>query len=463
MAIGAAGITAEAVMAIFAVYIWHYTKPGMVNSLAFYLMAVSLVSTVLFNGNPLLKFDGYFILIDYLRIPNLQPKSYGYLKYLFMNRALGVTSISTTASSVREVAIFATYGIASFIYRFFLYFGIVAGVYYRFDKTIGVILAVTAFVLFVIRPIARGIGGLYARRSEIRPRPLAALALTALTGILIAPLAVPVSTKSQYPCYVDAVRTQKLTVPLDTFIDRTLVKQGDKVTEGSLLLRLDSTALQLSLDNKMLEKEILEEEIQILELDLKGYVEAANKRIRLKQIEHELKLLKREKLIAQEGIIAPFNAIVARLDYRVQPGFQPGKGVIVGELKCTDGCLVRTLIPEEDYSKVSEGQKVQVWFPIGTGRVFSGKFDGVKPYGEKDLKDSPFSSRLGGELATELKSADRRDAPLEPQYLCTTKLPYDSALLLGLTGRCVVASPPKSILTRLFHSLVQTLNRETIL
>ena len=75
--IAGAGIVAEAVVAVFSTYLWYYTQPGLVNSLAFYLMAISFASTILFNGNPLLKFDGYFILIDMLALPNLATNSCG--------------------------------------------------------------------------------------------------------------------------------------------------------------------------------------------------------------------------------------------------------------------------------------------------------------------------------------------------------------------------------------------------
>ncbi len=96
MKIAAAGVVAEALIALCSVYVWHATRPGVVHSLAFYLMGVSLASTLLFNGNPLMKFDGYFLLTDYLRLPNLFQKSQGYLRYLFMNRILGISGIPSS-------------------------------------------------------------------------------------------------------------------------------------------------------------------------------------------------------------------------------------------------------------------------------------------------------------------------------------------------------------------------------
>src|SRR5207237_694892 len=84
--VSAAGIVAEGVLAILAIYVWYFTRDGAVNAIAFHVMAVSLASTVLLNANPLMKRDGYYILSDLLRAPNLASKSFAHLRFLFMNR-----------------------------------------------------------------------------------------------------------------------------------------------------------------------------------------------------------------------------------------------------------------------------------------------------------------------------------------------------------------------------------------
>ena len=145
MAISAAGILVEGAVAIASTYVWYFTNPGIINSLAFYLMAVSFISTILFNGNPLMRFDGYFILMDLLKLPNLSTRAMAYVKYLFMNRVLGISLVSNSATTPREVFIFTVYGVAAFLYRVFLYTAIVLGVYYRFDKLLGILLALLAF------------------------------------------------------------------------------------------------------------------------------------------------------------------------------------------------------------------------------------------------------------------------------------------------------------------------------
>ena len=156
MAIAGAGIIAEGVIAILATYVWAFTQPGLINSLAFYSMAMSFVSTILFNGNPLMKFDGYFVFTDYMRLPNLWAKSMSFIKYLWMNRVLGLTNYPDPSNTERERTIFGIYGVCLFLYRISLYTGICIGVYHRFDKLLGIMLGLIAFGLFIVKPIYSG-------------------------------------------------------------------------------------------------------------------------------------------------------------------------------------------------------------------------------------------------------------------------------------------------------------------
>src|SRR5215510_10803669 len=69
--VGAAGMMVEVFVAALALYVWLTVEPGLIRALAFNTMVVAGISTVMFNGNPLLRYDGYYILSDVLEIPNL--------------------------------------------------------------------------------------------------------------------------------------------------------------------------------------------------------------------------------------------------------------------------------------------------------------------------------------------------------------------------------------------------------
>ncbi|MBM4328335.1 MAG: hypothetical protein FJ118_14370, partial [Deltaproteobacteria bacterium] len=400
MAISAAGIVAEGMVAVLSAWLWYFTKPGVINSLAFYLMAVSFISTVLFNGNPLLKWDGYFILMDYLRLPNLAAKSLSYVKYLFMNRVLGVSLVANPAANPREVFIFTVYGFSAFFYRVFLYAAIVVGLYYRFDKLLAVTLAFLAIVVFAVRPVVKGLGSIYRTRAEVHPRPAGTVVFALIVALGIGVLCFPISTKSVYPCFLDSAKNQKLTVPLKTSVKDVFIRDGMAVHEGMLLFTLDTSPLDLTLRKKEIEREIVRERIKQALLDDTKIAKSRELLIQLSQIGHEIDLLRLDFHRARGGVTAPFPGVVIKMDHRLQEGFQPGDGTVVGELKSRGERVVRVLIPEKDMETVQEGQRVEVWFPTREGVLYTEVITDIKPYSESDLSDSPFSSRFGGEIAT---------------------------------------------------------------
>jgi putative peptide zinc metalloprotease protein len=294
IAISGAGILVEGALAIACAYIWYFTSPGIANSLAFYLMAVSFVSTVLFNGNPLMRFDGYFMLMDWLRLPNLYTRAFAYTKYLFLNRVLGISLIANPATSGREIFIFTFYGISAFCYRIFLYMSIAIGVYYRFDKLLGILLALLAVALFIVRPLVKGARRLYTDRKEIHPRPAGVIVFTAILCVLIGALVTPIARRSTYPCYLASAKVQKLTVPLQTSVDKVFIREGKAASKGDLLFTLDTSLLRLTLAEKQVQSDILGTELKYLLLDEKRMPKASEKEIELRKVEDEAARITRD-------------------------------------------------------------------------------------------------------------------------------------------------------------------------
>ena len=102
MAVGAAGIMVEMLIAALAMFVWLAVEPGLVRALAFNVMLIGGVSTLAFNGNPLLRFDGYYVLADWVEIPNLSARSTGHLSYLFNSYVLGLPERRQTAITSGE-------------------------------------------------------------------------------------------------------------------------------------------------------------------------------------------------------------------------------------------------------------------------------------------------------------------------------------------------------------------------
>jgi putative peptide zinc metalloprotease protein len=123
--IGAAGMYVELILASIATFLWWFSEDGMFNFLCLSVMFICSVSTVVFNGNPLLRFDGYYILMDILEIPNLRQKATEILKRWFQKNCLGLELQENPFLPHRNRFLFGIYTIASFVYRWVVAFSII--------------------------------------------------------------------------------------------------------------------------------------------------------------------------------------------------------------------------------------------------------------------------------------------------------------------------------------------------
>ena len=156
--IGAAGIYVEMILASIAAYVWWFSEPGTtINDLCLNMMFLNVVSTVLINGNPLLRFDGYYILMDTLEIPNLRQKSTEILKRGFQKTCLGLEIQDDPFLPTRGHFMFGLFTIASVIYRWVVVFSICWFVIKVLEpyglQAIGRTVAVVGFFGLVAQPV----------------------------------------------------------------------------------------------------------------------------------------------------------------------------------------------------------------------------------------------------------------------------------------------------------------------
>ena len=184
MVVGAIGILVELFLGSLALFIWIGAEPGAVHAVAYNVMLISGVSTLLFNGNPLLRFDGYYVLADALEIPNLGSRATKYLGYLVQRYVLGIRDADTPANSRGEQLWFLAYGVAAFIYRVFIMFIIVIYIGAKFF-IVGVALALWAVVTQILIPTGKSMSFLFnsPRLKRNRAKVLGRAALAA--GIVV--------------------------------------------------------------------------------------------------------------------------------------------------------------------------------------------------------------------------------------------------------------------------------------
>ena len=152
MLVGAAGIIAEMVIASLALLLWLQIEPGVEKAILYSFIVMGSISTLLFNGNPLLKFDAYYVLSDWLEMPNLATRAGNFLSDIVLTRVLGLRPETRTEPG--EARILFLYGLLSLLYRLGLTLVILLAVS-RLFYALGVVLAAWALVMGIGLPLVR--------------------------------------------------------------------------------------------------------------------------------------------------------------------------------------------------------------------------------------------------------------------------------------------------------------------
>src|ERR1700722_4669112 len=182
--VGSAGMIVELFFAAIAAFIWAKTAPGIVHSLAYNIMFVASVSTIIFNVNPLMRFDGYYILSDLVEIPNLNQRATGQLQYWAEHYLFGVKNTEPPARTRREAGWLAVFGLTSGVYRVIVFSGILLVIADRF-LIVGIVMAAACLISWAVFPVGRFIKYLASSPKLDRVRNRAVGVTAGLAAVLI--------------------------------------------------------------------------------------------------------------------------------------------------------------------------------------------------------------------------------------------------------------------------------------
>ncbi|MEM9345872.1 MAG: hypothetical protein AAGB26_04560 [Planctomycetota bacterium] len=234
--IAAAGMYVELALAALAVLVWVQTDPAStVHQLAFNVIFIASVTTLLFNANPLIRFDGYYILSDLIEMPNLAQRSKEYLYYLAKKFAFRVRRPHNPSHGVAEVPVLVAYGVLSFFYRIFI---TVTIVWFVAGKMffIGAAMAIAAIIGFVFVPLVKLVKYLatHAELSRTRFRSVAWSAGCA-AAIVIVFAAIPVPEWKTAPGLVEPVNERDLYVQTEGELVY-LLRTGSPITQAGAVI-----------------------------------------------------------------------------------------------------------------------------------------------------------------------------------------------------------------------------------
>ncbi|MEI7245981.1 HlyD family efflux transporter periplasmic adaptor subunit [Pectobacterium carotovorum] len=244
--IGAGGILAELMLAVIALLAWALLPDGPARTAAFMLSSATWLTTLVVNLNPLMRFDGYFLLSDFWRVENLQERAYALCRWRLRESLFGHGHPAPENLSPSLQRKLLVWGYASWIWRFFLFFGIALVVYHFFIKVIGIGLMLVEIVWFIALPIAKEAYAWWSMRKSIHP--IAFLRSALLCSTLLFILLYPWGGSIHIPAVLEAEKVSTLYSPVPAQVNRLHVTDGQRVDTGDILLELTSVDLDYRLD-----------------------------------------------------------------------------------------------------------------------------------------------------------------------------------------------------------------------
>jgi putative peptide zinc metalloprotease protein len=240
------GTYTELYLAAICTLVWWATPADLlVNQLAYNLMLYSSVSGIIFNYNPLIKFDGYFVLADYLDMPNLQEDAFEYVGWLFKHHVLRMKDEPCPVEGRRRKRILAAYGVASLFYStmftFVAFIALRKLLIHSFAFTGALVAA--AFLALLLwgmgNRMARTTSGwVLNHRGAIRRQKLPLL--VGLASLLALMALVPVPGRRGFRVSVEPIRVSALVAPEELRLKEARWSPGQTVAEGQVLAVMDA-------------------------------------------------------------------------------------------------------------------------------------------------------------------------------------------------------------------------------
>ncbi|MDB6138221.1 MAG: peptidase, partial [Verrucomicrobiaceae bacterium] len=236
--VGGAGMVVELAIAAIAAIIWAHTGTGMVHALAYNAVVAASVVTLLFNANPLLRYDGYHMLSDWLEVPNLQGRSSEQALYLLERWGFGLKRASSPGETRTESLWLTTYFIASWFYRLVMMIGILLVVSQHY-MVLGVILAVLFGFMWVLLPVFKSVGYLLnsPRLATCRPRAIG-VTFVLVGGALFFLCLIPMPYHFRADGVIRADPFSRVYTGADGQLVKLLVQSGRFVVKGQPLAEL---------------------------------------------------------------------------------------------------------------------------------------------------------------------------------------------------------------------------------
>lgn len=363
--VGAGGMIVEFFLAAIAAVVWANTGDGTVHAVAYNVMFAASVTTLLFNINPLLRFDGYYILSDLTDTPNLQQRSVKRIYYLIEKYLFKVEKTTDPARSAGEGVWLVVFGVASWLYRMFIFSVIILFVADKYFG-LGMIAAVVGFLGLFVLPVIKYVKYLGASPRLMKARKRAVWVTVGAVAVLVILLGVvPFPNHFRAPGVVLAAKRSEVVAETNGYAVRLGAKSAVAVEAGEMLV---------TVENRDLETELTVAESQVRRVEALGGLALASSSASIVPVEKmrdsvdkDLAELERQK--ASQKVLAPMAGVWAAPRIEALEGMWVDRGVPFGEVIDTSAYEFHVVVSQRDASRffAAEVDGVEVRFPGEAG------------------------------------------------------------------------------------------------
>lgn len=403
LAVAAAGVATELIVAAWATLAWALLPEGGPRSVAFMLATTTWIATLTINTSPFMRFDGYFLLSDWLDMPNLHSRAFALARWDLRERLFGLGLSPPEFLPARKRTGLVLFAYATWAYRLVVFLGIAALVYAFFIKAVGILLFMVEIGWFVLRPVWTELAAWPALfRSAGNGRPIlghprtrrSLLLLMLVVGFVV----LPWPTRQSASALLKPVDVFPVHAPAGAQVVKLPVKEGAHVKAGQLLLELASPELQLRWSRTQAKLERLR-------------WQAANAEVDAEQRQN-LQVLKEEERTAQSELAsiqaemelyaptAPFDGILRDFDPELRPGVWVGSRERLAVLVKPDRWQVETWLDEDAVHRIKVGDHARFVTDSLEGPALSLRVEAIDVDATRVLPAAELATRFGGSVVT---------------------------------------------------------------
>ncbi len=458
LAVAAAGVVAELGLAAVATVLWAFLPDGTFRSLAFIVATSSWIMSLSVNLNPLMRFDGYYLLADGLGIPNLQDRAFAFgqwrlREWLF---APGAAPPEVVGASRRHSLV--TYAWAVWCYRIVLFTGIAIMVYHYFFKLLGIALFLVEMVFFIGLPIWRELEVWWSRRAVFASTRRFALTM-AIVAIGVMLLCIPWEGRISVPAVLQSANYATVYPPAPGRIVSVRAALGQVVQEGDPLLVMETPELAKAARAAGIQVEQLALRIQRQagNADDRAQASVIREALSAKQAELDGVMERQQDLFLR----APIAGVVADRAESLYPGRWIGTDVPVAYLVDPSQVRLIALVPVEDVRSLTPGQPARFIPHDLTRSARQARVLAVRDLDEHDVTVPYFASIYGGEIPVRKDARGRLQAEQSVYRVEFEVTDHDEPLHQAVIGHAVVMGQPRSLAGRMWDRVAAVMIRES--